>query len=246
MNCLELQQVLPEMVEGSENSEYQAHLKSCPDCADLVSDLELIASESRQLADIDEPPQRVWVKLAAELRAEGIIREPKAAPARPVLAPSAGRRWNAFWLVPVAAALVAAGSYVIKPKPVAPVAEVKTRAGVSIAVTEHPPATQPTVATDKSVKASLDPKVPKPADTSAPSDNTNMMTASTADQKFLDGVSPDMRATYESQLRAVNSYIRDAQNYLKQNPGDEDARQHLMDAYEQKEMLYQMALDRVQ
>ena len=72
------------------------------------------------------------------------------------------------------------------------------------------------------------------------------MTASTADQKFLEAVSPDMRSTYEGQLRTVNSYIRDAQSSLKQNPGDEDARQHLMDAYEQKEMLYQMALDRVQ
>jgi hypothetical protein len=29
-------------------------------------------------------------------------------------------------------------------------------------------------------------------------------------------------------------------------PGDADARQHLMDAYEQKALLYQIALDRIQ
>ena len=55
-----------------------------------------------------------------------------------------------------------------------------------------------------------------------------------------------MRATYESQLRAVNSDIREVQAYLQQNPGDADARQHLMDAYQQKALLYQMALDRIQ
>jgi ribosomal protein S15P/S13E len=55
-----------------------------------------------------------------------------------------------------------------------------------------------------------------------------------------------MRSAYETQLAAVNSYIQDAQNYLKQNPDDEDARQHLMEANEQREMLYQMALDHVQ
>jgi hypothetical protein len=73
-----------------------------------------------------------------------------------------------------------------------------------------------------------------------------MATVSTEDQQFLNGVGPSMRVTYESQLRAVNSSIRDAEAYLKQNPGDEDARQQLMNAYEQKAMLYQMALDHVQ
>ena len=95
-------------------------------------------------------------------------------------------------------------------------------------------------------KAVAEAKVATAVDNVAPDDHAPMMTASTADRKFLDAVSPEMRSTYEGQLRAVNSYIRDAENYLKQNPSDEDARQHLMDAYEQKEMLYQMALDRVQ
>jgi hypothetical protein len=55
-----------------------------------------------------------------------------------------------------------------------------------------------------------------------------------------------MRATYENQLRAVNADIRESQAYLDQNPGDPEARQHLMDAYEQKALLYQIALDRIQ
>jgi hypothetical protein len=69
------------------------------------------------------------------------------------------------------------------------------------------------------------------------------------DQQFLDEMSrqaPMMRATYENQLRTVNSYIRDAEAYSRQNPWDEDAQRQVMDAHQQKSMLYQMALDHVQ
>jgi hypothetical protein len=69
------------------------------------------------------------------------------------------------------------------------------------------------------------------------------------DEQFLSEVgqrAPTMRATYENQLRAVNAYIQQAQAYLDQNPEDQDARQLLMNAYQQKAMLYQMALEHVQ
>src|ERR1700690_4610589 len=69
------------------------------------------------------------------------------------------------------------------------------------------------------------------------------------DRQFLSVVStraPSMRATYENQLQAVNSDIRETQTYVDRNPGDADARQHLMDAYQQKALLYQIALDRIQ
>jgi hypothetical protein len=55
-----------------------------------------------------------------------------------------------------------------------------------------------------------------------------------------------MRATYEDQLRSVNAYIAAAQAYLDQHPDDGDARQHLMEAYQQKALLYQLALDHIQ
>ena len=69
------------------------------------------------------------------------------------------------------------------------------------------------------------------------------------DRQFLSVVStraPSMRATYENQLKAVNADIRETEAYVKRNPGDVDARQHLMDAYQQKALLYQIALDRIQ
>jgi hypothetical protein len=69
------------------------------------------------------------------------------------------------------------------------------------------------------------------------------------DQQFLSEVSsraPSLRAAYETQLQAVNNEIRETQAYIRQYPGDMDARQHLMEVYQQKAMLYQMALDRIQ
>jgi hypothetical protein len=53
-----------------------------------------------------------------------------------------------------------------------------------------------------------------------------------------------MRASYEANLEDVNSYIRDAEASTRSNPNDEQAQQSLMNAYEQRAMVYEMALDR--
>jgi hypothetical protein len=248
MNCSDVQVVLPEITDRSENVELEAHLKSCVECSDLISELELIATEARSLAETDEPAERVWVRIAAELRSEGIIRD-NVSSVRSVPSPIKTKRWNAWWLLPVAAALLAAGSYVIKPRPTTPVANL------------NPPSAATPVD-----QAKVQAKLPAQADNVTPSvrsatpgasteiatvrdetaNRAPMQTVGTSDQDLFNGVSPDMRSAFENQLRAVNGYIHDADAYLKQNPEDEDARQHLMDAYEQREMLYHMALDHVQ
>lgn len=67
------------------------------------------------------------------------------------------------------------------------------------------------------------------------------------DQQLLTEVSvtnPAMRATYEKSLRSVNSYISDVKKSLEANPADDDAREQLMQAYEQKAALYEMAMSR--
>jgi hypothetical protein len=76
------------------------------------------------------------------------------------------------------------------------------------------------------------------------------MTASSgdiSDEQLLQEVAahaPLMRAAYETNLRDANAYIRDAQATVNANPNDEEAQQALMDAYGQKSMIYEMALDR--
>lgn len=56
--------------------------------------------------------------------------------------------------------------------------------------------------------------------------------------------SPDARGVYESSLHDVNAYIADAQQAAQRDPQDATAQELLQDAYEQKEMLYQMATAR--
>jgi hypothetical protein len=283
MTCADVERVLPELMDGapdgvgrSNNAAFQnafdAHVRSCPDCSELVSDLKVIASEAQRMAASEEPSPRVWLNIAAQLRAEGLIREQEAAPSRPILVPTFRRRgWSAWWLVPIAAALVAAGSYVVSHKQYAPVAQVQS---------SEPP-TPPTSAPPTSTSAASDPapaaspskvaetptatQTPSSPSTPAPIPADQQVARQTAaaekarfkeeaepasdDEQFLSAVAtsaPAMRATYESQLKAVNADIQETQAYVDQNPADADARQHLMDAFQQKALLYQIALDHIQ
>jgi hypothetical protein len=56
--------------------------------------------------------------------------------------------------------------------------------------------------------------------------------------------SPAMKAQYTDNLRRVNEYIQDAKGVVAANPNDEEARRSLMEAYQQKAMLFELALDR--
>ena len=68
-----------------------------------------------------------------------------------------------------------------------------------------------------------------------------------SDQAFRERLadqSPAMLASYRASLQNVNAYIRDAEESARANPNDEEAQRILMNAYEQKSMVYEMALDR--
>lgn len=224
MNCADVQRVLPEMDEGVRNAEFQAHVNSCPACSELISDLELIASEARQMSESEEPPPALWFRIADQLRAEGLIREPETQPLRPVLV-AKRRSWNAWWLVPVAAVLILGGVFVMKPKPAGDV-------GQQAVQPQAPANSQGTQSAQTQLAA-----------------NGSVADQQAEDKQFLDDVSqsaPMMKAAYENELRSVNSYIDETRAYAQQNPNDEDARRQLMQAYEQKQMLYQMALSNIQ
>jgi len=134
--------------------------------------------------------------------------------ARSVANRSAGG-WSLAWLVPVAAGLLI---------------------GFGVIVYQRGPAQQSHVA-EKVLPATPSRQVINRAG----SNNNN------DDQQVLEAIgsrSPVVRAEYAANLQNVNNYIRDAEESAQADPNDEEAQQSLMDAYEQRAMLYDMALDR--
>jgi hypothetical protein len=77
-----------------------------------------------------------------------------------------------------------------------------------------------------------------PAETAALETEDQQVMAQVAQQ------TPAVRRAYEDSLREVNAYITDAQQAVARDPQDAAAREHLLGAYQQKEMLYEMATER--
>jgi Putative zinc-finger len=246
MTCSDVDRILPDIIdggpiEGDQDFEFQSHLRSCPDCSELVSDLRLIASESRHLSNSEEPPSRVWVRIAAELRAEGLIRDPELPRTRVAPTPPRRRRWEALWFAPVAILILAASSYLMHHKTASSgppqVAKQSPPQQAEPPVAQHEPSSTPAAQASTAPASESSAR----AEVSAP--------PSGDDLQFLREVSeraPGMRDNYENQLQAVNHEIQETQAYIEEHPGDGDARQHLMEVLQQKAMLYQMALDRIQ
>jgi len=133
-----------------------------------------------------------------------------------LLAGSRLRGWRLAWLRPVAIALVVGAALFLQ--------------------LEHIPRGAP---------------VARQAATSTPvlrTDGVGQDSAIDADEVQLLNLvasrAPAMRAGYESDLRAVNAYIRDAETSVRNNPNDGIAQQYLMNAYEQRAMVYEMAMKR--
>jgi hypothetical protein len=134
----------------------------------------------------------------------------------PSLVPQRSRRWNLAWLAPVAAILVV---------------------GFGIGVYQR--------GGNAKLSAHLDapaPAVARPQTGQKPPTVNN-----SEDDQLLAAVasrSPAMQAQYASNLQNVNAYIKDAEESAQADPNDEEAQQIVMDAYEQRATVYEMALDR--
>jgi hypothetical protein len=243
MNCVDLQRSLAG-VEDLSTAEEQAHLKTCAACSTLVAELELIASSALELRATEDPSPRVWNSIAIALRQEGLIRpqairtetkrpfvvskpgSPRGVPSDGIAASAAASRsFSSFtagwgwrgWLVPAAAVLlVAVGFFVNQRSLVHQLAQ-----HIAPSTTRTPAAA-----------------------------NTNLVVPNLAglnDDDLMQEIqnqSPELRAQYVDNLRSANEYIRDAQSAVDANPNDEESRRSLLEAYQQKAMLFEMAMDR--
>ncbi len=206
MNCVELQASLAEIEDGRSPAQ-RDHLKSCPECSTLVSELILIASTAVELRGGEDPGPHLWKSIESALRQEGIIRPQRTSRS---LLPAISSRWAwARWMVPAAAALLIT---------------------VGLYVRQHSLANQLA-----SNAAALAPAVSDPE------------IAGLNDADLLQEVaaqSPAVKAQYADNLRRVNEYIQDAKAVVAANPNDDEARRSLMEAYQQKAMLFDLAMDR--
>jgi hypothetical protein len=57
-------------------------------------------------------------------------------------------------------------------------------------------------------------------------------------------MTPTARATYADDLQTVNAFIRDAEDTVARDPNDDEARHFLMQAYQERDMVYASAMDR--
>jgi hypothetical protein len=207
MTCAEFERVLPEL-EGRhdlEAIERDEHLRSCPACLALLTELKAISEQARQLQSSEQPSPRVWNSIEIALRLEGLIREPQPAPARLALP-----RWKPVWLVPIAALLLV---------------------GSGVLVRQH--------GKSQTLQA---------AGNSADGTRPGARTSAGDEEQFvrlLASASPAVRAAYQSDLKAVDEYVRDAEESARQNPNDEVAQEYLRGAYDQRSMVYEMALNRL-
>ncbi|HTM37137.1 MAG TPA: hypothetical protein VL156_10350 [Terriglobales bacterium] len=214
MNCVEFERGLPDCVDGSPSPEQQVHLNSCSACSGLLRDLSTIASQAKLLAAVDDPSPAVWNALEARLRSEGLIR--RSEPNHLTLKPSIWQRWRGSWLVPAAAALaIIAGVKLYRP------------AGVG---NDGPVAKPEPRASVQQTASKVKARVPLSHD----------------DQQWLKTVAnrpPAQLAKFQADLDQANSFIEDAQESLDRDPNDFYMQQMLINAYEQKQMLYELAVD---
>lgn len=214
MTCAEFQAVLAYIIDNGGNAEQQEHLRQCAVCSDLVSDLKYIAEQAKLLVPMMDPSRKVWDGIKSSLEREGLVKDSARGG---LLGSTPLTRWGpANWLLPVAAALlVAIGLLYYQNRTTG------QQAGLQ-------------VSSDNTAAASI------PA---APLQFASMGDAQ--DQQVLAEVAahvPALSQAYRQDMQRVNAYIADARGLVTSNPDDEESRQALMAAYQQKAMLYKMAM----
>jgi hypothetical protein len=99
---------------------------------------------------------------------------------------------------------------------------------------------------DTNPVARVDAPAPATADSNSVS-NPESTPVSNEDQQMLSTVAerfPSQQARYRQNLDQANSYIRDAEQSIRNDPNDVYSQELLINAYEQKQMLYDLAVNR--
>jgi hypothetical protein len=212
MNCADFQRVLPEVMESGGGVEETAHLRSCVICSDLIQDLKYIAEAARMLVPMEDPSPRVWASIEQSLEREGLIR------------PSRGTVRLEPFLIPG-----------VRPRNVYGWAGIAALALVAISMLVFNRLHTPVSAGDPTKSdINITQGIVAPAADVSEEDKPLISAIAKKD--------PAMGETYKKKLHNAEAYIYDARRALQQDPGDGFARQQLMNAYQQRQMVYESAV----
>jgi hypothetical protein len=200
-------------MEGDRPAAAQSHLKSCAACSALVADLIAIHSEAQTWDPLPhDPPERIWTSLRSQLEHEGLI---KGAPlARPE---SETYGWFAALFAKFPRPVLA-GAYLA-----ALVALAFSLSGTGAKPTRDVQWTDGNQIVSSPLSAQLD-------------------TAEVAAIAQMRQPNSAVSASLHQNLAIVDNYIALCEKSVREEPGNEAARDFLYDAYQQKaDLLTQMS-----
>ena len=197
---------------------FQSHIEGCSVCRTMVADFAMIADLAREFPAEQEPPQKVWISLEKQLRAEGIIKEQYV---HPELAAPARTRWQEFGgffgsrsLASAALGLALAGAIFVQIRAI-------PDEPTTVKILPTPPSATwfaPTATVLNQQEQDL----------------SNVQLASTS------AVDTSLRQN----LRLVDEFIADCERRVKEEPQDELAKEYLSSAYQQKAELLAAIMER--
>ena len=220
MQCKDLEQVIEERGLTQLSEAAQAHAAGCPSCTALVEDFSAILIAAKQIPAEVEPPARVWVALAAQLEAEGLIRQPTVT----TLAETPAG-WKSFGTLIRGRMLVTAGVAALVL--IAGVYQMRYRTAeraIPAKVVSVPEPYAETGTTLDQEEQSLGP----------------MQTAGTLSSVASNYVDVSLREN----LATVNAFIKECRKRLQEDPNDPMAREYLSTAYQQKAEILAAMMER--
>ena len=224
MQCNEIEAVLEQNGLESLPEAVRQHASECSACGNLLADLTEIVTIAHQLPAEVSPPDRVWNSLRAQLEAEGIIKK------RPAIAPERSSWWN--WQPAFSGSRGLATATV----------GLLVLAAAGLQIYRHPLTVATTTVPAVEQSASV-----APSDTLEQTSQTLRQAENDMRQAGTLSPSPEGNsvtdASLQKNLRAIDEFIVECEQHLREDPRDQLAREYLSRAYQQKAQLISALLD---
>jgi hypothetical protein len=211
MTCKAFLNHLEPWMDGSHPPDAEAHLRNCPDCRNVIADLNAIRSEARSWNTEEvEPPARIWTSLRSQLEQEGLIRDHRSVEPQP-----SNSGWFSGWFAGLPRPALA-GAYLVLLIAVA--------FGLSRPI-------------DKRVNEA---RWLEGTQVSTSPLSAQLAAEQVSFASFNDS-NPVVTASLNKNLAIVDNYIALCEKSVQEEPQNEVARDYLYEAYQQKaDLLAQM------